>query len=135
MEELTVIKTEDNFYHDYIIVKDSEIQEIKYCETFDKYGQKIRCELAGCDEDNHTTCKAITYHDSRNWKTFIVEHNDCGLIDGVIVEGKKADQILKAHEKFKRNYVEGVAKEEIKGFLFFSSLFANDFALANIKVL
>lgn len=126
----------------FFIVNEGDIEfNFPECECYNRYGQKIGCNDAGCyspensesdfqegDEEMHRECDVINYWDGNNWKSFFLE-NDCGTEDGELLpeDDQEAIQILKEFEEVNFVYNGAVAEQETEHYTFTNNLYSNFF--------
>lgn len=141
--KLRVLELEESdHYNDYvikyIIVDEDEIIKTDVNDLYNCYGQKDNNYEV---ENGEMYVYAINYWDGRNHRSFTVKEtefggDDIGDYDGTLLseDNEMARKILAAYPDFERDYKAGVAAQKIDGFYFISSLYASDFALANVGV-
>jgi len=147
-----VIKIEetDTCEKQYLVVMDNQISTGKFCECYDRYGNKIGCYDAACwNEENaeslgedwdgetyHTEAKYIEYWDGSNFQTFFLDIEGSCECDGELLEedDQLAEKILSDYEKtYWSDWNAGFRSAETENFEFIQSQFAGAFEIATVK--
>jgi hypothetical protein len=95
-----------------IILDSNDLETVSLCETYDKYGQKVDCEYAYCDETGHMECEAYTFWNGSNFESVVTRCEIDEAIDLDELESKESEKILSEYESIKNklNYIERLYK-------------------------
>jgi len=151
-KKLRVIKIEetDTCEKQYLVVMDNQISTGRFCECYDRYGNKIGCYDAACwNEENaeifgekwdgetyHTQATYIEYWDGSNFRTFLLDVEGSEQADGELLTENDAvaKQILDQYEETCwSDWRAGFRSAETENFEFVQSQYAGAFEIATVK--